>query len=86
VSPPTTWFAHGQHLGQPWAEHWFQFEQDMLAIGLVVHECDGLNGWGGPAVTVPAARLHDVVGATAVKLDHHEVGGIVMAYPAPIRR
>lgn len=82
--PTNIYFDQREHLGLPWAEHWVEFEAHMIRLGLVVHECEGPNGWGGPAVTIPASELSRVAGATAVLLDHHRVGDNIMVYPAPI--
>lgn len=55
----------------------------MTRLGIEVHECAGLNGWGGPAVTVPLDLVPEVEAATKVKLDRHVSGDYVVLYPAP---
>lgn len=80
---PSDEFAIKEHLGRPWAKHWFDFETRMRKLKLDVHECAGPNGWGGPAVTVPPERVAEVRKAARIKLDSHDVDGQVMLYPAP---
>ena len=80
----TEGFIAKEHLGMPWAAHWILFEREMTALGLHVHECEGPNGWGGPAVTISPERVRDIVRRTTVILDSHDVDGSVMLYPATV--
>lgn len=75
-------FYERLHLGQPWGATWLRFQEDMHRLGLDVHECAGAGGWGGPAVTTKLAMLPEIVAATKVEIDHHQVGDLVMVYPA----
>ena len=78
------YFARREHLCRPWPRHWLRFERDMKRLGLEVHECQGPNGWGGPAVSVPEEGVGRVKHGTPVRLDRHVAGESVVLYPAPI--